>query len=106
VLSTVYGTASIRDLAVAVGAVPVSINQQVVSNSVCPRIHSMGEGGGSNCLSGANASFGCDQYGAMGGGAPRTVQILGEQFCKVIEKGQPKQLPFNVTKHETHWNPV
>src|SRR6516162_2381756 len=31
------GTASIRDLAVAVGAVPVSINQQVVSNTVCPR---------------------------------------------------------------------
>src|SRR3974390_3050026 len=31
------GTASIQDLAVAVGAVPVSINQQVVSNTVCPR---------------------------------------------------------------------
>src|SRR6516162_9292146 len=31
------GTASIRDLAVAVGAVPVSINRQVVSNTVCPR---------------------------------------------------------------------
>jgi hypothetical protein len=42
----------------------------------------MGNGGGANCLSGADAKFDCDHYKAMGGGGePQTQTALATQFC-------------------------
>jgi len=42
----------------------------------------MGEGGGVNCLIGAEAKFDCDHYSAMGGGAePQTQDALATQLC-------------------------
>jgi len=42
----------------------------------------MGNGGGSSCLNGANASYDCNAYNNMGGGAPRTIEILKQMFCQ------------------------
>jgi hypothetical protein len=56
----------------------------------------MGEGGGNNCSSGANASFDCNQYGGMGGGGERTTTELGARFCSTAVNGQKKQQPFDV----------
>jgi hypothetical protein len=56
----------------------------------------MGNGGGNNCLAGADASFGCDQYNAMGGGGARTTTELGERFCSTTVNGQKKQQPFDI----------
>jgi hypothetical protein len=41
----------------------------------------MGEGGGTNCSSGAGASYDCDAYKAMGGGAKQTYDTLADRFC-------------------------
>jgi hypothetical protein len=41
----------------------------------------MGNGGGNNCLGGADAKFDCDHYKAMGGGGQKTIDTLQTQFC-------------------------
>ena len=56
----------------------------------------MGNGGGNNCSAGADASFGCDQYNAMGGGGARTTTELGARFCSTTVNGQKKQSPFDI----------
>jgi hypothetical protein len=56
----------------------------------------IGNGGGDSCRSGADASFDCDHYKAMGGGDPQTYKTLGELFCTVDQNGQKKQLESDV----------
>jgi len=56
----------------------------------------MGNGGGDSCRNGADASFDCDHYNAMGGGGPQTTKALEELFCSVDENGQKKQLKSDV----------
>ena len=50
----------------------------------------MGNGEGVNCLSRADAKYNCDTYNAMGGGAPRTYDILADRFCGYTENGVRK----------------
>ena len=41
----------------------------------------MGNGGGNNCQSGANANFDCNFYRSIGGGGPQTAPALAANFC-------------------------
>jgi hypothetical protein len=61
-----------------------------------------GNGGGNNCISGAQAHYDCDFYGKVGGGGDRTTQWLGEQFCTTIENGQKKVMPFTVGVYQNN----
>src|SRR5262249_6923178 len=61
-----------------------------------------GNGGGSNCKSGAQANYDCDFYNGIGGGGPRTSDWLGEQFCTTIENGQKKIMPFTVGVYQNN----
>jgi hypothetical protein len=56
-----------------------------------------GNGGGNNCLSGAQASYDCDFYRKI---APRLNDWLGEQFCTTVENGQKKVMPFTVSTYQ------
>jgi hypothetical protein len=55
----------------------------------------MGEGGGVNCLDGADAKFGCDVYHSWGNGGKMN-ENLGANFCSITEKGVRKQQPFDI----------
>jgi hypothetical protein len=61
----------------------------------------MGEGGGNNCLAGADAKFGCDVYHQWGAGG-RMTQNLGENFCSVTENNSKKQQPFDVKVYQNN----
>jgi hypothetical protein len=62
----------------------------------------MGNGGGSNCLAGSDASFGCDQYNAMGGGSAKTTTELGQRFCSTTVNGEKKQQPFDIKVYQNN----
>jgi hypothetical protein len=57
----------------------------------------MGNGGGPNCLSGSNASYNCNFYNGVGGGAPKTYEWLAEQFCKYNDSGTIKTAAHHVS---------
>jgi hypothetical protein len=46
----------------------------------------MGNGGGDNCLAGADAKYDCNTYSAMGGGGQKTYEVLGDSFCGYRDK--------------------
>jgi hypothetical protein len=56
-----------------------------------PRTFSVcaGNGGGPSCA-GDNVYLTCDQYNAIGGGAPRTLTELGNRLCKYNDNGQER----------------
>jgi hypothetical protein len=56
----------------------------------------MGNGGGTNCLSGAGAQFDCNAYNGMGGGAQKTYDTLATMFCSYVENGASKVAPHNI----------
>ncbi len=62
----------------------------------------MGNGGGDNCLSGASAHYDCDAYNGIGGGAPRTYDILADRFCGYTENGVHKVYPHNIIVYQNN----
>ena len=63
----------------------------------------MGNGGGDNCLSGADAHYDCDAYKAMGGGNKETLRVLAERFCGYSDNGdhnvyEPKIIVYQNNK--------
>jgi hypothetical protein len=61
-----------------------------------------GNGGGNNCLNGANASFSCAVYRSWGGGGQETAKNLGLNFCSKTSKGTKKQMPYDVTLYQNN----
>ncbi|WP_156526843.1 hypothetical protein [Bradyrhizobium sp.] len=62
----------------------------------------MGNGGGNNCSSGANAQFDCNAYKAMGGGGQKTTDELASRFCGYVENGVHKIYPNTVTVYQNN----
>lgn len=59
-----------------------------------------GNGGDGPCRGPIDASYGCDQYNAIGGGGPRTYTTLGERFCTATVGGVKKQLRYDIKVYE------
>jgi hypothetical protein len=57
----------------------------------------VGNGGGSNCLSGADARYDCLSYQALGGGGKNTYDFLALKYCGYLDNGNQKVAPNNVT---------
>ena len=56
----------------------------------------MGNGGGPNCLSGADAVFSCASYRVMGGGAKYTYDEVAKKFCAYSDNGATRIYPNKV----------
>ena len=56
----------------------------------------MGNGGGDNCLGGADAKYDCNTYNGMGGGAQKTYDTLAGMFCGYTENGVQKVARQNI----------
>jgi hypothetical protein len=56
----------------------------------------MGNGGGENCLNGADAKYDCDTYKAFGGGGPQTYTVLADMFCSYTDGGAKKIYPHDI----------
>jgi hypothetical protein len=56
----------------------------------------MGNGDGPSCQAGANASYTCAEYNAVGSGGAQTKRELGKRFCTYYDGGREKQIPFRV----------
>ena len=62
----------------------------------------MGNGGGDNCLSGANAHYDCNAYNAIGGGAQQTYSVLADRFCGYTDNGVHKVYPHNIIVYQNN----
>jgi hypothetical protein len=80
---------------------PIFGSQSVVPPHKVVRI-CMGEGGGTNCSSGASASYDCDAYKAMGGGSQKTYDVLSDRFCGYTDKGVRKIYPHNIIVYQNN----
>ncbi len=52
-----------------------------------------GNGGGPSCANGVDAYYTCDEYDKIGGGGPKTQEILVKQFCEYTEDGKLQIAP-------------
>jgi hypothetical protein len=62
----------------------------------------MGNGGGDNCLSGSGAHYDCNAYGAIGGSAQQTYDVLADRFCGYMENGVHKVYPHNIIVYQNN----
>jgi hypothetical protein len=62
----------------------------------------MGNGGGTNCLSGSDAHFDCNAYNSMGGGSQKTRDTLADSFCGYDENGVHKIYPHNIIVYQNN----
>jgi hypothetical protein len=56
----------------------------------------MGNGGGENCLNGADAKYDCNTYRAFGGGGAQTYTVLADMFCSYTNAGPKKIYPHDI----------
>jgi hypothetical protein len=62
----------------------------------------MGNGGGNNCLSGAEAQYDCNAYKTMGGGGQKTYDTLADRFCGYTDNGVHKVYPHNTIVYQNN----
>ena len=62
----------------------------------------MGNGGGDNCLGGADAHFDCNAYKAMGGGSKQTYDSLADRFCGFTANGVRKVDPNSIIVYQNN----
>lgn len=55
-----------------------------------------GNGGGENCLNGADAKYDCNTYRAFGGGGPQTYNVLADMFCSYTDGSAKKIYPHDI----------
>ena len=63
----------------------------------------MGEGGGNSCTAGAGASYDCNAYSDMGGGAQKTYDFLADNFCGYTNNfGTHKVYPHHISVYQNN----
>ena len=62
----------------------------------------MGNGGGDNCLAGADARFDCNAYSQMGSGSQQTYNTLADRYCGYTENGVRKVDPHDITVYQNN----